>query len=703
MIVFNIKRIRIVLIISFITIVSIGYSQRDSLLNALNRHKSDTAKVNIYIKLCEISNWRDYDTIYYLSKSAVELAEKCSYQRGLGEALIYKAKSAYYLGNVTEALDNYHRSLKIEQILKDKQNEARVYEGLGEIYLGQEEAEKALEMYRNQFASEEADGNKPGMAKALNNSGYVYESLGKPDIALDYYRKSAELLKQSADKLNVAYTWHNLAMAYNAIGDTSNAFEYLTESLKLMNAIGNKQGEAITYQYLGSLYSSYNKRQKAIAYYQKAIQLLEEVNDKEGLTFLHNMLAGEYENDKNFPKAESHYLRSLQLSREIGVPDDIQRAAGNLYLFYKNRGKTNEALNYFELYNEMSDSIHNRENQRAAIRSGFRIEYERKAASDSVKVAEEKKVVAAQLKQERTQRIALYGGVLALLVFAGFMYNRFRVTNKQKKIIELKEQETAQQKHIIEEKHREISDSINYAERIQRSFMATRQHLDANLKEYFVLFKPKDVVSGDFYWSATLKDGNFILATADSTGHGVPGAIMSLLNISGLEKAIEVHTDPAEILNAAREVIIERLKKDGSAEGGKDGMDCSVCIVDKTNNKLLIAAANNPVWIVRGEEVIEIKPDKMPVGRHDKQHVSFSRQEIAIQEGDVVYTLTDGFPDQFGGEKGKKFMSKNLRELLAKNAQLPMPEQKKILETTLHKWVGNLEQIDDITVIGIRV
>ncbi len=303
--------------------------------------------------------------------------------------------------------------------------------------------------------------------------------------------------------------------------------------------------------------------------------------------------------------------------------------------------------------------------------------------------------------------------------FALFVYAIIRISvrrlvkakNQLEKIVKERTAEVVEQKHLIEEKHKEITDSINYAERIQRSFLATKDVLDENLKDYFVFFKPKDVVSGDFYWAASTgstTNNQFILVTADSTGHGVPGAIMSLLNITSLEKAIEHHTKPAEILNYTRKSIIERLKKDGSAEGGKDGMDCSLIAFDFSNNKMVYAAANNPVWIVRKNEegiseIIETKPDKMPVGKHDKQDVPFSQHEIILQKGDVVYTLTDGFPDQFGGEKGKKFMSKNLRELLASNSHLSMPEQKTLLENTFKNWVGNLEQIDDVTIIGVRI
>ena len=302
-----------------------------------------------------------------------------------------------------------------------------------------------------------------------------------------------------------------------------------------------------------------------------------------------------------------------------------------------------------------------------------------------------------------------YISSILLLIISIVSYVKWRekklVKEKEnlERIVDEKTLEIREQKEHLAEKHKEITDSINYAERIQKSFMATKELLDKNLLEYFVMFKPKEAVSGDFYWADNLSNGNFIIVTADSTGHGVPGAIMSLLNITSIEKAVEHLTNPADILNHTRQTIINRLKRDGSAEGGKDGMDCSLCAYDFNNKKLILSAANNPVWIVRGIEVIEIKADKMPVGKHDKQDVSFTQQEIDLQEGDIVYTLTDGFPDQFGGEKGKKFMSKNLRALLLKNSTLTMTEQKQLLEEAFANWVGNLEQIDDVTVIGVKI
>jgi ligand-binding sensor domain-containing protein/serine phosphatase RsbU (regulator of sigma subunit) len=275
---------------------------------------------------------------------------------------------------------------------------------------------------------------------------------------------------------------------------------------------------------------------------------------------------------------------------------------------------------------------------------------------------------------------------------------------KLEKTVEERTAEVVEQKHMIEEKHKEITDSINYAERIQRSLLATKELLDENLKEYFILFKPKDVVSGDFYRAAKLSNGNFALLTADSTGHGVPGAIMSILNISCLKESVkEGILEPADILNRTRKLIIDTLALDGSVEGGKDGMDASLTVYDFENKKLTVSSANNPVWIIRGSETIEIKADKMPVGKHDNDQIPFTQHEFDLQKNDLVYTLTDGFPDQFGGDKGKKFMSKRLRELLASIAHLPMHEQKDFLEKLFIEWKGNNEQVDDVCLIGVRV
>lgn len=258
-------------------------------------------------------------------------------------------------------------------------------------------------------------------------------------------------------------------------------------------------------------------------------------------------------------------------------------------------------------------------------------------------------------------------------------------------------------------KHREIKDSINYAERIQRSFLATEATLSDNLDEYFVIFQPRDVVSGDFYWASKSTTGDFLLLTGDSTGHGVPGAIMSLLNITSLEKAIEHQSEPAQIFNEARMTIIERLKNDGSVEGGKDGMDGSLISFNKDKSALTYTSANNSIWIARyseeisAYELLEFPGDKMPLGKHVHDTQSFIQTEVSLLKNDVVYCFTDGFADQFGGPKGKKFMKKQMKELILQHAVLPLEDQKKTILQTFNDWKGSNEQIDDVTMIAVRI
>jgi serine phosphatase RsbU (regulator of sigma subunit) len=286
----------------------------------------------------------------------------------------------------------------------------------------------------------------------------------------------------------------------------------------------------------------------------------------------------------------------------------------------------------------------------------------------------------------------------------------FLSLNSQYEMIIQEQKISLNQKAVeIADKHKEITDSIHYASRIQRSFLATKQMLDENLNDYFVFFQPKDVVSGDFYWSSILKNGNFAFCCADSTGHGVPGAIMSILNISSLEKAIETATEPHLILNKTRELIIERLKKDGSPEGGKDGMDASLISINPEKTKMTYVAAQNPIWIIRSssasnlKELIEIKPEKMPVGKHENDTIPFVGGAIDLQKGDLIYTITDGFQDQFGGEKGKKFMVKKMREYILSISHLSMKEQHQKLNEVFTHWKGDLEQVDDVCVIGVKI
>lgn len=289
---------------------------------------------------------------------------------------------------------------------------------------------------------------------------------------------------------------------------------------------------------------------------------------------------------------------------------------------------------------------------------------------------------------------------IILLLFTIRSNNQRRKANK---LLSEQKSEIEKQKHLVDEKQKEILDSINYAKRIQTALMANSNMMKANLNEHFVLFKPKDIVAGDFYWAARLPD-SFVYITADSTGHGVPGAFMSLLNISKLNDAINQKiTRPDLVLNEVKSGIIKALNPEGSLEESKDGMDAILCKLDIKNMKLQFAAANNSFCIIRNKTIINCKADKMPVGKSHDDNGVFTFNEISLEKGDMIYTFTDGYGDQFGGPDGKKFMHKQLRNIFVEIAGLPVDEQREVINQRFENWKGGLEQVDDVLVIGVRV
>lgn len=284
-----------------------------------------------------------------------------------------------------------------------------------------------------------------------------------------------------------------------------------------------------------------------------------------------------------------------------------------------------------------------------------------------------------------------------------------QVLEQQKEEIESQRDEIQNQKEIIEHKNKNLTDSIIYAQRIQEAMLPSTTILEKNLPEHFILFKPRDIVSGDFYWFRQVEKLLFIVA-ADCTGHGVPGAFMSMLGISQLNEIITKRdtNPPNEILNELSKRIKKSLHQQGQKDQTQDGMDIALCAINLDNKVLHFSGANNPLYLIRKNvngnsfELIEIKADRMPVGVHPKEEQSFNCNEIALQSNDTFYVFSDGYTSQFGGSNFERFKTKRLKETLLRIQDSPMEEQKQILENTLLEWKGKNEQVDDILIIGIR-
>ncbi|MDP2384845.1 MAG: tetratricopeptide repeat protein [Bacteroidota bacterium] len=739
----------------------------DSLKFALKTSKHDTSKCTVLSLLAEIApegEWEKFnEQLYKLTESNLKTCSPKQpafkiFKKFNANALNNMGHIANQKGETTRSFDYYNKSLQIMEEIGDKLGSAELLNNLGLMYQNTGQSGKAQEYYTKSLNICEELKDKEGMSYCLNNLGYTYQNNGDIKKALDYYTQSLKIREELGDKQMIASVINNIGTIYKDQGDNTKALEYYSKNLKLYEEIGDKNGMAFSLNNMGFVYDDLGEfkkaidcyerslalrtevgdksdiaislsniagiyyhhgdpsctspkkecakigQNKALEYYTQSLKIREAIGDKEGIANSLGNIGFIYSDQKNYKKALEYLNRAMKLSKELGYPEGIANQAERLMDIYKETGNYQKALENYELFIQMKDSINNEDTRKASLKQQFKYEYEKRAAADSVAHAKETDIKnlelqkqQAEIKAKRYTQYALFGGLALVIIFAGFIFNRFKITQKQKVLIDI-------QKRVVEEAHKEIIDSINYAERLQRSLMASAQLLNQNIGNYFVYFNPKEAVSGDFYWASTLRNGNFCLVAADSTGHGVPGAIMSMMNMNSLKESVKENlSEPHEILNKTRNIIIATLANDGSMEGGKDGMDAALIVFDSQKTKAEFSLANNPLWLIRKGELIEYKPDKMPVGKHDRQDVPFSKQEILLEKGDTIYILTDGYADQFGGERGKKFMYKPLKELLLSVQDKTMSEQREVLSKRFEEWKGDMEQIDDVCVIGIKI
>ena len=648
------------------------------------------------------------DTAIILQNNAQEIARTIKNKKIEAFSLMAQGEAYRDLFEFDKAFDCYNKCITIAQEIGDTYKIIICYNSIGDINRVKGNYVKALEYFNKSMNLAKNTGNKRPLAYSLNTLGDIYSAQKEFNKALKFYEEAIKIANEIDDKLRVSNIYNSMGSAHQLLHHKDMAIECFNRSISIAEEIGNTDNIALSYSRIGSMKYDDNKLNEAIEYFQKAYKLSEETGNAGQMCDDLRDLGQCYFDIKDYNKAKNVAEKSLAIAKEAELLENIKTSAFLLYKINSGLNNSNEALDMLSLYIESKDSLSNEEQ----VKKFAAVEYEAKEESLKAEQEAKEKTYKAErareeeeLKRQKTIRYAFTIGFVLVLVLVVVVYRNLRENKKKNKIILEQKKEVEHAKELVEEKHKEITDSINYAERIQRTFLATEENLNENLKDYFIYFQPKDVVSGDFYWSYKLANGNFLMATADSTGHGVPGSIMSLLNITSLEKACEHYTEPAEILNHTRATIIERLKKDGSSEGGKDGMDCSLISFNFSNNTITYSTANNPIWIAQenGTKLLELKPDKMPVGKHDKDKEPFTQNTVQLNKGDVVYSLTDGLPDQFGGPTGKKFMSKKLKELLLSISQEPMKEQGEKIKVILNDWKGNLEQVDDITLIGVRI
>ncbi len=562
---------------------------------------------------------------------------------------------------------------------------------------------QALRYYNNGLKIAEETHENLLIASSLNNIGIIHKEQGNFDKAIEYFNKSFKIKRDAGDKLGIANSLGNLGGVYMGKGDENTAMDYFNRGLKILEEVGDKSGVAGFLNNIGIIFEHQGNNMKAMEYFERSLLLRVEIGDKRGEASSLNNIGALYYKLGNFNQSINYNKKALTMAENMGIVAEGMSAARELYKSYKAMGDYRKALEMHELFIVANDSIGSDKTKQDILRQEYKYEYEKQHLSDSLAFVKEQDLKEIQhqhqLEKEQNQRYYLYVGIIFLLMLGGIVFRGYQRKKNDNKIISLQKTEVENQKIIVEEKNQEILDSIIYAKRIQNAILPQEKVIKEHLKDSFILYKPKDIVAGDFYWLEH-KHNKVLFAAADCTGHGVPGAMVSVVCNNGLNRSVREYglTDPGEILDKTREIVIQEFEK--SEEDVKDGMDIAICVLE--NNKLDYAGANIPLWIIRKEEIIETKPDKQPIGKFDNS-APFTTHSFDLLKGDTIYIFSDGYVDQFGGGKSKKFKINAFRDLLISIQGQSMQKQKDLIDAAFEKWKENIEQVDDVCVIGVRI
>ncbi|MGC8802631.1 MAG: tetratricopeptide repeat protein, partial [Bacteroidales bacterium] len=610
---------------------------------------------------------------------------------------------AYYRKGVIEkALQCYLKALELAKQVNSRM-QVDILNDIGVLYKSQGDYLKAIEYFQRNLEYVEANKDSVLIGRTLNNLANVYFSYGVYTKAIEFYEKATDIFMRLGKLNYVGYLYMNTGVAYKKINANEKALEYFRKSQQIFTKIGFKPGLAQVNGEMGTFYAEQGDYNRALRYVEESLNVYKSLGEKLLIAQALRQLGEIYQKAGSYGTALQYYKQSVALFKELNAKKELLDSYENMASVYSAIGNYKQAYEYYKIYSNLKDSVLSEDYLRQMQENEARYENEKKENEIKLQKAE---LAKKDAESKRKSIFLLAVGLIALMVM-GFSIIIFKQYAEKKKanilLAEQNEQIKKQRDQIFQQK-KEITDSIHYASRIQRAVLPSPKVLEDYNIQYFILYKPRDIVSGDFYWISA-KDSKIIVTAADCTGHGVPGAFMSMLGMALLNEITSKSevTSAAQILDELRSLVIKSLHQSGSVEETKDGMDMALCVFDSDLKRVQFAGAFNPLYLVRGNELIEGPADRMPVGFHDKQTTSFTNTEIPLQPGDTLYIFSDGYVDQFGGENGKKFMAKRFKQLLIDIHEKAMEEQKQILDVTITEWRGELDQIDDILVIGMRV
>lgn len=699
------KRTMLILLVS-LPILAVGQVyDLDSLKRVAHSGGSDTAVFNACATLShEIS----YDSLpeanYYLYQ-AISIARRLEWDDKLADCMNTLGIHHYWENNLDSAIHYYQKVIEISMDNELWLQAAATLSNQGGMFYLQGDYKKALDNYKESIRLRYLAGDTSGIASCYAGQGNIHYKLQDFESAYNFYSKAYNGYVAQEDRMNSANMLGNIAVQCKYMERYDEAIEIYLQAMALHREIDNLRGLANVTFNLSVMYLEGNELELAKAYMDTAMAVSIEA-DYEGLFGeLYVVLGRYYVELDDCDEAMRWHDKALDYILSSVEPHFKMEGYQYRYQALKCLGRTAEALEAYELFNIYWDTVHDFEEEQQVLMESLKLNFQQALLADSLAQVQKDALHAEELKSQElkalaSERLNYVFGILAVLLlgFAYFIWRGYVAKRKANKEIQA-------QKEIVDEKNKEITDSITYAKRIQEAILPSDQMVNEALPNNFVLYKPKDIVAGDFYWLDT-QNGQTLFAVADCTGHGVPGAMVSVVCHNALNRTVREFglTDPGQVLNKTREIVVEQFSKSG--KDVKDGMDIAFCALSEngTGANLRFAGANNPLWLIRkgSEEIEEIKSTKEPIGII-AESAGFETTEVELQEGDQVYLFSDGFADQFGGPRGKKLKAKAFRDMLIRNCREDLAVQMARINEGFESWRGELEQIDDVCVMGIRI
>lgn len=528
-----------------------------------------------------------------------------------------------------------------------------------------------------------------GYVRALLIKGNIYESFGDYENTLNFWLEALKGSKETNDIESEGEACSQLGLIYTRLCNFPKALEFFNKGLKIREDLNDENAVASSLNRIGMVLRQTKKFEESLGYYFRSLGIRRRNKQVSAIPWTLLGIANTYEDMKKYPESIEYYEQGIEgVDKRCKL--QCMMGAGRVY---SKLGDPEKAVERLEESLRMATELKS-QMLIAEAHSALAVHYELfkkpdKALKNFKKYLKAKETFQSNEVQSKLSNIEVAHAI--------------ERSEQEKEIYRLRHVELKEAYDIIEEKNHDITASINYASRIQRALLPSVKEIKGLEEKIFILYLPKDIVSGDFYWFSTVDD-KLLLIAADCTGHGVPGALMSMLGISFLEEIVNTNkiTDTGLILDALRKEVERALHQKGQINEAKDGMDIAISVIDKKNNSMQFSGAYNNLYLVRDGDLLEYNADRMPIGYSDDKDKNFSSHFIETEPGDTIYMYSDGYADQFGGPDHKKFKYTALKNTILEINRLPLKIQRDRLEKKFLEWRGPDEQTDDVIVLGYR-